>query len=114
MSPAEPRRNAKGVAAILPTRIGVSPGIRPRPDSSTAVTASGREPSGSKAACALRGTLSRSALPSSLGDPSTGHVAKPRTPGSLRPAPIPASVIPTASPVHTHAHTCVRPNINSR
>ena len=57
MRPAEPRRKANGVAAIRPARIGVSSGIRPRWDSSTAATACGREPSRSSAECTRRGLL---------------------------------------------------------
>ena len=42
-------------------------------DSSTALTASGREPSRPRTACAPRGTSARSALPSCLGVPAAGH-----------------------------------------
>src|SRR5690606_12873874 len=85
--PAEPRRNANGVAAILPTRVGVSSGSRPRPDSSTALTASGREAARWRALCALRGSRRRRALPSALGVPAAGHSANPGTRGSRRPSP---------------------------
>lgn len=75
------------MAAILPTRIGVSSGIRPRLDSSTAVTASGRSTSTSSSTWAARGTRPRRAFPSSLGKSLTGQAAnpgtaKPRTPNA--------------------------------
>lgn len=97
MSPAAPRRKAKGPAAILPTRIGVSAGRRPWLDSSTAVTGSGRSGSITRPAWAPRGTRSRRAFPARRGSSRSGLLANPATRGSFTARPMGAPPAPASN-----------------